>query len=701
MADSLVRSRFSDMLTSRRGAWVAIGVVLVVLVALFGLFGGAEASQRTARAPVDSESHQVGELLATFPDADVQSVLVVASRADSESLTEANVDSLESLVPALNSSTGSESNGPLVSEDGAAAVIVVPITVGEDGTRTAQVVEELRADVAAAAPGDLVLQVTGGPVFGADVASAFEGADVTLLLVTIAIVAVLLIVTYRSPILWLVPLVVVALADGLAGRLTAAAGSTWGLEFDAGIISVLVFGAGTNYALLLISRYREELLSAEDHRLALSRAWRKTVPAILASNVTVVLALLTLILAAIPMTRGLGIPAAMGLLVALAAVLFGLPPLLAVFARKIFWPFIPRPGVTPRQGRAWRAVASHVVRRPGTSLLSALALLAVMATGLFGTSVGLDQLEKFRVQSESATGLEVLSEHFPPGEAQPIVVVTDSESIDDVLTAINGVEGVVRAHPARTTEDGTLTNIMVTSAYVPSTEQSTNQVEQLREVVHGVPDADALVGGAVAEDLDARVGNELDLVLIAPLVLAVSFLVLLLLLRSVVAPVLLLVVNLASAVAAIGAGAFLSRVLFDQPALDLQVPLLAFLFLVALGIDYTIFLVHRARAEADKLGTRAGMVEAVTHTGSVITSAGIVLAAVFAALGVLPLVTLSQLGLIVGLGVLVDTLIVRTVIVPAIFSLAGDRIWWPGRLRLRSSSGESAHESRELTAVAD
>lgn len=696
MTDSLVRPRFSELMTSRRGARVGIGVVVVVLVALFGLFGGAEAPQRTAHAPVDSESHQVGELLATFPDADVQSVLVVGSRADAGVLTAADVESLESLVPVLSSSAGAEANGPIVSEDGRAAVIVVPITVGENGSQTAEIVEELRSDIAGEAPAGLDLQVTGGPVFGADVASAFEGADVTLLLVTIAIVAVLLIVTYRSPVLWLVPLIVIALADGLAGRLTAAAGSAWGLAFDAGIVSVLVFGAGTNYALLLISRYREELLATENHRLALSRAWRKTVPAILASNVTVVLALLTLVLAAIPMTRGLGIPAAMGLLVALAAVLFVLPPLLAVLGRKIFWPFVPRPGATPRQGRAWRAVAAHVVRRPGTSLMAALALLAVMATGLFGTSVGLDQLEKFRVESESATGLEVLSEHFPPGEAQPIFVVTDSESTDDVLMAINGVEGVVRAHPAGTTTDGTLTSIMVTSAYTPSTDQSLDQVEQLRAAVHGVPDADARVGGAVAEDLDARVGNEQDLVLVAPLVLAVSFLVLVMLLRSVVAPVLLLVVNLVSAVAAIGAGAFLSRALFDQPALDLQVPLLAFLFLVALGIDYTIFLVHRARAEAEELGTRAGMVEAVTHTGSVITSAGIVLAAVFAALGVLPLVTLSQLGLIVGLGVLVDTLIVRTVIVPAIFSLVGDRIWWPGHLK---SSGESAHESRELTAV--
>ncbi|MGO1921980.1 MAG: MMPL family transporter, partial [Microbacterium sp.] len=221
---------------------------------------------------------------------------------------------------------------------------------------------------------------------------------------------------------------------------------------------------------------------------------------------------------------------------------------------------------------------------------------------------------------------------------------------------------------------------MVTGEYAPGTTESLDLVTELRDVVHDVPGADALVGGAIATDLDARAGNQQDLLVIAPLVLAVSFIVLLVLLRSIVAPIVLLLVNVASAAAAIGVGSWLSRVLFDQPALDLQVPLLAFLFLVALGIDYTIFLVHRARAEAEVVGTREGMVQAVSHTGAVITSAGIVLAAVFAALGVLPLVTLGQLGLIVGVGVVVDTLVVRTVIVPALFGVLGDRIWWPRKV---------------------
>ncbi|MGY0386338.1 MMPL family transporter [Nocardioides sp. WG-D5] len=679
MADSLVRTRsvarphVADRLTSRRGAWLALGLAAVVMGVLFGLLGGVEAPERSGQAPVGSESTRVGELMEEFPGADRQAAIVVATRADGGELSAGD---LEGLRPVGDAAGAGE---PMVSEDGRAAVLSAPIRVGADNAETEATIEALRTAIAAKAPDGIILEVTGGPAFGADMAAAFEGADVTLLLVTILIVAILLIITYRSPVLWLVPLIVVALADGLAARVTAAAGALWNLEFDAGIVSVLVFGAGTNYALLLISRYREELQQSEDDRAALSRAWRTTVPAVLASNVTVVLALLALVFATIPMTRGLGIPAAIGLLIALVAVLFVLPPLLAVCGRRLFWPFIPRPGGARTQGRTWRVIASRVAKRPVASLVGGLALLAVMAAGLFGTSVGLDQVEKFRVQSESAAGLETLSAHFPPGEAQPIHVVADSTATDEVVAAVAEVEGVVRAHPAGTTDDGSLTKISVTSAFSPGTERSLDQIAELREAVHPIPGADALVGGAVATELDAKEGSERDLLLVAPLVLAVSFLVLLALLRSLVAPVLLLLVNLASAAAAIGAGSWLSRVLFDQHALDLQVPILAFLFLVALGIDYTIFLVHRARSEVATVGTRAAMVEAVAHTGNVITSAGIVLAAVFAALGVLPLVVLGQLGLIVGVGVLVDTLVVRTVIVPAIFALVGERIWWPSR----------------------
>ncbi|GGD68068.1 MMPL family transporter [Microbacterium murale] len=673
------RARLPDRLTSRRGAWISLGIVLLTFVALLGLFSRIDGPTGNETAPPDSESSQVSALLDEFPNADEQSVLVVASRADAADLSPADVAALEDIVPALDAHTGLESSGPTVSDDGAAAVIVAPITVGADNAETAEIIKDLRAEVAGHAPTGLTLLVTGGPAFGADVTSAFDGADFTLLLVTILIVAVLLIVTYRSPILWLLPLVIVAFADQLAGKVTGAVGNLLDLQFDSGIISVLVFGAGTNYALLLISRYREELLVDDDHRTALSAAWRKTMPAILASNITVVLALLTLALAVIPGTRGLGISSAVGLLIALAAVLFALPPLLAVCGRRVFWPFVPKPGANAEQGKVWKGIATSVMRRPWLSLGAGVLVLAVMGAGLVGTTVGLNQVEKFRVQSESAAGLEVLGDHFPPGESQPIFIVANTAEAESVLDSVDEVDGVVRAHPIGETTDGEFTKIMVTGEYAPGTPESLDLVTELREIVHDVPGADAAVGGAVATDLDARAGNQQDLLLIAPLVLAVSFIVLLVLLRSLVAPVVLLLINVGSAAAAIGAGSWLSRMLFDQHALDLQVPLLAFLFLVALGIDYTIFLVHRARAEAEHHGTREGMVRAVSHTGAVITSAGIVLAAVFAALGVLPLVTLGQLGLIVGVGVIVDTLVVRTVIVPAVFGVLGDRIWWPRR----------------------
>lgn len=653
--------------------------MLLTFVALFGLFSRIDGPTGNETAPPDSESSQVSALLEEFANADEQSVLVVASRADAADLSLADITALEDIVPALDAHTGLESSAPTVSDDGAAAVIVAPITVGADNAETADIIKDLRTEVGDNTPAGLTLQVTGGPAFGADVTSSFDGADFTLLLVTILIVAVLLIVTYRSPILWLLPLVIVAFADQLAGKVTGAVGNLLDLQFDSGIISVLVFGAGTNYALLLISRYREELFVEENHRAALSTAWRKTMPAILASNITVVLALLTLALAVIPGTRGLGISSAVGLLIALAAVLFALPPLLAVCGRRVFWPFVPKPGTNAEHGKVWKGIATGVMRRPWLSLGAGVLVLTVMGAGLVGTTVGLDQVEKFRVQSESAAGLEVLGDHFPPGESQPIFIVANSAEADSVLDSVDDVDGVVRANPIGETTDGALTKIMVTGEYAPGTPESLDLVTELRDIVHDVPGADAVVGGAVATDLDARAGNQQDLLLIAPLVLAVSFIVLLVLLRSLVAPVVLLLINVASAAAAIGAGSWLSRVLFDQHALDLQVPLLAFLFLVALGIDYTIFLVHRARAEAESHGTREGMVRAVSHTGAVITSAGIVLAAVFAALGVLPLVTLGQLGLIVGVGVIVDTLVVRTVIVPAVFGVLGDRIWWPRR----------------------
>ena len=721
-------------LVSKRGAWIVLGAVLVLVTLLFGLLSGAGEDRPMESAPPDSESSQVADTLAKFPDADEQTVMVVASRTDGQALSPADETGLTDLGGSL-SQPDAEVSGPVTSDDGEAALLMVPITVGLTNSETADTVDALRETIAGDAGAQQLedagvsLLVTGGPAIGADIASAFNGADFTLLIVTVVIVALLLIITYRSPILWLLPLVVIGTADGLASTVTAALGDAFDLQFDAGIISVLVFGAGANYALLLISRYREELALVADHRVALAAAWRHTVGTILASNLTVVLSLASLVVAVIPGPRGLGITAAAGLLIAAAAVLIALPPVLAICGTRVFWPFVPTvdssstdptpteaaAASTPTEAAAtdsapatarstasarpslWRRIATWVVRRPGLHLGVGLAVLAIMATGLLGTTVGLDQEEKFRVQSESAQGLTVLGEHFPPGESQPIWVVADADRAADVVDSVSAIDGVVRAVPvAETTIDGEPTaKIMVTGEYAPDSPAGLDLVETIRTDVHAIAGADAEVGGAAATELDARDGNAEDFRTIVPLILLISAVILLGVLRAPLVALTLLVVNIASAAAAIGLGAALSRVIFGQAAIDAQVPILAFLFLVALGIDYSIFLSHRAKKESEVHGARQGIIEAVAHTGGVITSAGIVLAGVFAALGMLPLMVLGQLGLIVGVGVLVDTVLVRTIIVPAIFGLAGSRIWWPNRTIARAEAvADSAAPAR-------
>lgn len=664
-------------LTTRGGAWVVLLAGLLLAAGLIGALRGAQQPPAGDAVPATSESALVAERLASMPGHDVQPVVLVVTRDDGAALGPADLAAATALGARLPTPDGHRASPAIPSQDGAAAMVQVPVRVDPSSAVTMATIDDLRQRIADSKPAGQRVQVTGGPAFGADIAKAFEGANVTLLLVTIGIVALLLLLTYRSPVLWLIPLFVVGLADQVAAAVTSALGEGLSLGFDAGIVSVLVFGAGTNYSLLLISRYREELHRRGDHRAALAAAWRHTTPAIVAGNLTVVVALAGLLLASIPSTRGLGIASAVGLLIAVVAVLTLLPAALAICGRAVFWPFVPRPGVQreTRDGIFVR-LARGVLRRPAAVVAVSLALLGVLSAGLIGTRVGLDQSQRFTSATESAAGLEELGEHFPAGAAQPLLVVADGGHAAAVASAARAVAGVRSVEAA----SGDPVVRVVTQAE-PGSEESRDAVRRVRAALHAVPGANALVGGAEAAGVDARDGNEADLRLIVPLVLGVTALVLLVLLRSVAAVALLLPVNALSAVASIGAGSWIGRHLLGWPALDLQVPLFAFLFLVALGIDYTIFLSHRARSEAVVHGTRAGMVRAVGATGAVITSAGVVLAAVFAALSVLPLVTLGQLGLIVGIGVLIDTTVVRTLLVPGIAGLVGERLWWPGRLR--------------------
>ncbi|WP_051267430.1 MMPL family transporter [Nakamurella lactea] len=680
----MVWQRFSAALVSRKGAWVTLAIGLLVVLGVLGGLAKSDPPGAVNSLPTGSESAAVEQALQQFPDSAISPVLAVVSHGDTgEVLTPADRHAAATIGAELAELAGHPAGAPVVSEDGKAAVISVGVDTSIGNSALSDQIDAMRAAAERLAPQGLTVQITGGPAFGADIAGAFSGANLTLLLVTIAIVALLLLLTYRSPILWLVPLLVVGIADQLANLLTARAGQLWNLQFDSGIVSVLVFGAGTNYALLLISRYREELRRSENHRAALLVAVRRTAPAIVASNLTVVLALLSLVFATMPSTRGLGIASAIGLLTAALIVLTVLPAALAVCGRRLFWPLVPKVAAddvtkTQQDNGFWHKVGTGVTGRPIAVVVGSVVILGVFAFGLVGSKVGLTQTEQFRVASGSAAGFQTLAEHFPAGESAPIVVVSATDQAQQVATAAGGVPGVVRAQPVGDSGTG-LTKIMVIGANEPGSNAAYQLVRDVRATVAAVPDAHAIVGGSDAQSLDIENAADRDVKVVAPLVLAIVLMVLLILLRSIAAPVLLVLINAGSAVAAIGAGTFIGTHLFGFPALDVNVPLIAFLFLVALGIDYTIFLVHRAKHETEEHGTREAMVRAVTATGGVITSAGIVLAAVFAALGVLPLVLLGQLGLIVGIGVLIDTLIVRTALVPAVFALIGDRIWWPSR----------------------
>ena len=676
-------NRLAGLVTGPR-SWVLALVITLMSAALMALAGSdSSAGQSPVSLPDSAESARASALAAEFPGGDQAPAILVISRSDGAALSAADRTAAEDTRARVAS--GAPGAPLMISEDGQAALAAVPLSGELSGFALDDAITELRDSASSGLPPGLVAQVTGGPAFGADIANAFAGANITLLAVTASVVALLLILTYRSPVLWLVPLAVIGFADRLGsvagGRVTALVGLTADGS-TAGITSVLVFGAGTNYALLLISRYREELHRDADHRSALRTAVRAAGPAIVASNATVVLALLTLLFAESPSTRSLGVQAASGLVVAAVFSLLVLPPLLALCGVRLFWPFIPRRGGPDlADAGAWHRIATAVARRPAQILLASVVALTVLACGLLGLNIGLSQTEQFRVKAESVSGFETLAAHFPSGLTDPTSVIGAA----DLTDAIQNTPGVVSATEAGRSDTG-LTRWSVVIEAAPGTDEAFDTVTALRDSVHAA-DSDAVVGGSDAQALDARDAAVRDRLIIIPAILAVVLAVLLVLLRAVVAPVLLVGVTVLSSLAALGLGGWLSVHVFGFPALDNSTPLFAFLFLVALGVDYTIFLVTRAREETREYGTRTGIVRAVSATGAVITSAGIVLAAVFCVLGVLPLIVLTQLGIIVGLGILLDTFVVRTVVIPALFTLIGPRVWWPARLDPSGPSG--------------
>jgi len=678
--------RFTRFLTARKTSWIVLVTAALAAGAVFAIGSGADGETSPGSGLPDSaESAQVAALQEDLPSADSSAALIVFSR-DGAELTDDDIAAVTATTADLAElSLDGFVPPPTVSDDGTAALVVVPLEEESDVSAQADRAAELREISRTGLPEGLTALLTGPEGFEVDVAAVFKGADFTLLLTTVLVVAVLLLVTYRSPWLWLVPLTVVGLADGLASIVATRVAALAGITLDAsvtGILSVLVFGAGTNYALLLIARYRDELRVNEDRREAMAKALRGAGPAIIASGSTVVLSLLTLVFAELTGNRALGIACAVGVVIAMLFALLVLPAALVLFGRRLFWPYVPKFGSEPTTERGvWFRLGTLVSRKPVAVAVVGALLLGGLALAVPTIKVGLAQTDKFTSVPEAVTGQQIIADAFSAGSGSPAAVIVNAASADEVAAAAEKLDGVDSVSVGDT--NGDITQVNVTLDAAAETPAAFATIEELRSELGAIDGADALVGGLDAQALDVNTAQVHDQDLVIPLILGLVFLVLVLLLRSLVAPVLLLLTVVASFFASIGASWLLFESVFGFPAIDTNVVLFSFLFLVALGVDYNIFLVTRAREESVVHGTRQGMIRALSSTGGVITSAGILLAAVFAVLGVLPLITLTQIGIIVCIGVLLDTLLVRTVIVPALAFIAGDKFWWPSKVHAK------------------
>ena len=697
-------------ITGPKTAWVTLLIGLIFAVLSFTVFAAEETNVSPDNGlPEDSEVILVEQALADMPGSEGTAAVIVLAKSSGEFSDDDIVWLQGEFDPMIQMPTGGvnelftefsnvevmgEAFVPpaTISEDNTTAVVTIPMDEIDDVDEQAERIAEIRGIISDNALTGIEAYVTGPEGFQVDLAGVFAGADFTLLLATVLIVIFLLLVTYRSPILWIVPLLVVGTADGMAGQIGRNVAAFFNITADGsitGILSVLVFGAGTNYALLLIARYKEELLTIEDRHEAMTRAVKGAGPAILASGGTVALALLTLSFAELGGNRALGLVCASGIVVAMIAALGVLPAAIVVFGRGLFWPFVPKfGGVNKSETGWWAKLGKGVSKRPITVAILGIAVLGGLSAGSVGITIGLPETEQFRVKPEAVTGIEVLAEAFPAGASAPTQVIAVNDFADGVVDAALASPLVASAEIVNQNDDFSQIDVVLDAE--GGSEEAYGAIEALRDNVQAVSGANALVGGDDATRLAVKQAYERDQLLVIPLILVLVFIVLVLLLKALLAPLLLLGSVVLSFFSAMGAAWLIFQNVFGMSGLDFSVFLYSFLFLVALGVDYNIFLVSRAREESANLAesvrqpTRQAMIKALGATGGVITSAGVLLAAVFAVLGVLPLIALFQVGIIVGIGVLIDTLLVRTVVVPALAFITGDSFWWP-RKKLTAS----------------
>ena len=693
-------TRLARIVAGRRTKWACVGT-WAVLLGVFGPLGtrlGSVTNEDVA-LPAGSQSHEVNRLLAErFPGGDTRTLVLVYRREGG--LTAADRRAIEADASAADrlDLVGTPAPGGL-SAEGDVAFMVLPIEA-EGRYEVAPTIDALRA--LPQAPG-LERHLTGDAALLHDVLSSLEEGDRTLLIVTIALVLLLLMAVYRSPLLALVPLLTVGVAYAVTSGVVWLLVDAGALSVDSTAISlllVLMFGAGTDYCLLLVSRYRVELRARRDQHDALAHAVSRTGEAIAASGATVSLALLAMLAASLGVNRTLGPVNAIGVAVVMLASLTLLPALLTLLGRRGFWPTAgrvahgaERPRDTDPERSGWGRLGRFARGRPLVVAGATVAALAACALGLFAYTAGVNPVDQFRVSVDGTEGARVLLSRFPAGSLAPVTILTRSENgpiepadVALVRQRVASIPGVAAVHDlGRRSRDGRLAALAAVFADDPYGEPALQRVRTIRAELGALPDGlTGVIGHGSAARLDYRDASERDLRVVGPVVLAVVFVMLAALLRALVAPAYLLGSVLLSFVGSLGLAVLCFRFLFGQPDVDPQVPVIVFIFLVALGSDYTIFLMSSVREEARLRGTRDGMLRALALTGPVITSAGLILAGTFATLTVLPIWLLFEIGFAVALGILVDTFVVRSLLVPALVWLAGERSWWPAWLRDRT-----------------
>ncbi|MFI1311215.1 MMPL family transporter [Streptomyces albidoflavus] len=696
---------------ARKGRTARILVPLVLLIAWLGVggtlgpyagkLGEVATNDQAAFLPQSAESTRVSEEQKAFSADEALPALVVWTAKDGGRLPadarEAATGTLASLADA--DFTAGRPSPALASKDGEALEGVVPLRTDLDELQP--VLDEIK-EAAGKVPGTEAV-IAGPAASQADLSDAFAGIDGLLLGVALIAVLLILLVVYRSVLLPLVIIFGAVLALGLACAVVYALAQRDVVRVDGqvqGILSILVIGAATDYALLLTARFREELSLHGDRFTAMRLAWRQSFGPITASAATVALGLLALLLSDLTNNRALGPVGAIGIVCSVFSALTFLPAALVLLGRAAYWPARPKVTGTGGSHRLWQRVADRVDRTPRkvwAITLAALVACAAFAPTLTSRGVPLDEI--FVNDAPSVSAQETLSRHFPGGAGNPAVVIADAGQVDEVVAAAKRTEGVASVAPvtesgrpgggAPRVVDGRV-RIDATLQDGADSDAAKETVARLRTAVHAVDGADAVVGGYTAQQYDTQRTAEADRNLIMPVVLAIILVILIALLRSLVTPLLLVLTVALNFAATLGIASLVFTHVFGFSGTDASVPLYGFVFLVALGVDYNIFLMSRVREETALHGTREGVRRGLTTTGGVITSAGVVLAATFAALGVIPLAFLAQIAFIVAFGVLLDTLVVRSLLVPALVRDIGPASWWPGALSRRAEPAKEA-----------